>query len=806
LLIYENSDAQTTTTEKLVEQSLSTETDQAITAQTSQIRFEDTARVIEQTDSMKLQSLFSSINPFPEDTPTSLLERVVQLPDITWGPGYTTQTIDVLEAIINTSSIHQSILGFFQEAMYRYLRCDWKVTIRLNSTPYHQGCMIVNWLPSNYVNTSLPGDPIVALASINNTILLSASQQDQCTLNIPYFSYNPHYDLSFALAVPWIQPRINIAELNPLRTSSASVTDSIPISIWVQMVNIHTYGILDATSLTKTGSHSNKNGKSPIVISGAVKQSAKGRTNKEAQTKDVVGESAKGVVQAVAPLLHSVPIISDIINFGKNLFGNLDKPSTDQVVTFMALRQNRGHTHLTGVDYSESLSSFPTYQVSKDVGIESTSDMTAVQYCQLPALFYKTSVTTKGVVLTTPVHPNTYANSTRTEVDYLAYMSAYYRFWRGSIKFLVQFVGTPFYSCRFKLSVVYSAGPPPGGTGNGTGFMSRIVDVKGDAWTSFTVPYLSQRVWQGVIVDSTGYQSRPYLIIEALTDVQGSSLPADAIYYVNIWRAAGPDYQLSLLQHYSGDMTPLVITGARKESSLQDKWNQPSEGIQTNSHGFKESGLYMADQSSTITDQCKRFVVHSNTLDAYAASFPGVVDSTMTPLSPFHLHSTTFLFWRGSRRLKYTNNTTGKALLQTLGQAGADTGDAIVLSNVDNQQVTIPWYSTELVRPTTQATSDYTVGDPTNTPSDVAVTGWNSGGATTYIAGGDDFCYYWIVPPNPKRMIPTPSITSPTTTTTSGTRVVIKADNDDIRPSSNTSRKPEVITGSSFPTPYYKYQ
>jgi hypothetical protein len=205
--------------------------------------------------------------------------------------------------------------------------------------------------------------------------------------------------------------------------------------------------------------------------------------------------------------------------------------------------------------------------------------------------------------------------------------------------------------------------------------MSRIVDVKGDAWTSFTVPYLSQRVWQGVIVDSTGYQSRPYLIIEALTDVQGSSLPADAIYYVNIWRAAGPDYQLSLLQHYSGDMTPL---------------------------------------------------------------------------SPFHLHSTTFLFWRGSRRLKYTNNTTGKALLQTLGQAGADTGDAIVLSNVDNQQVTIPWYSTELVRPTTQATSDYTVGDPTNTPSDVAVTGWNSGGATTYIAGGDDFCYYWTTPKSKK--------------------------------------------------------
>lgn len=690
---------------------------------------------------MQVEKIYSHVNPFISDTPSTLLERVVQITDKIWSSTFAPQAIDVYREIILNSPIHASILGNFSLAMYRYLRCDFRITIRVNSTPYHQGSLIVAWQPSNYINTAFPGSIVTAIASMPNMISLSASQQDQCTIDMPFCCTLPHLDLSFA-AMPGVtstRPMVHMAALNPLRSSSPSVTDTVPISIWVSMFNIETYGILDPTSITQNA---------PIS---AVRQSAKTRANTEAQSKDKLGETAKGIITFAKPILHSIPIVSDIINFGKSIFANLDKPSTDQATTFVTTRSHRGHTHLTGVDYSESLSSFPNYSVSKDIGFPTSSDMKVTDYASIPALYYTTSVTTKGVVLTTPIHPMTYTSSVRTEVDYLAFATGFFRYYRGSIKFLFQFVGTPFYSCRFKLSVVYSAGPPPGGTGNGTGFYSRIVDVKGDAWTSIVVPYLSNRLWCNTAKTSI-IESVPYLILETLTDVQGSSLPADAVYYVNVWRAAGPDYQLSSQCHYTGDMTPIP---AVRQSCLKNKWDEPSEAIKTKSSGFTESGLFMADQSTTMTDMCKRFTPHSSS--SSFRSYPGEVASTVTPYNPLDLLSTTFLYWRGSRRMKFANSV-GFARLSNLSIAVNVDGDPLVLDNSpDVYIVAVPWYCTELARPTLQAGSGYVFTNPSNAPMDVDISSWTG----QQMAAGDDFAYYWIVPPNPRRMVaPSPSTTT----------------------------------------------
>jgi hypothetical protein len=390
-----------------------------------------------------------------------------------------------------------------------------------------------------------------------------------------------------------------------------------------------------------------------------------------------------------------------------------------------------------------------------------SSDMKVVSYCQVPALFYSTKVTTKGVILKVPVHPNVYANTTRATSypDYLAFGTGFYRYYRGSIRYLFQFVGTPFYSARFKISVVHSLVAPVGGTGNGTGFMSRIVDVKGDAWTSFVVPLLGRRMWSYTTTASDSIPNVPFLILELLTDVQGSSLPSDASYYVNVWRAAGPDYQLAMQISNTGswvfpsnsNSSSLTTTnsGWTKQSSLAKKWNEPSEGLKEGSQGYHEANTYMTDQSTTITDMFKRFVPHWATADT-VISYPSDWLFTTTKY-PIHLFSSSFLFWRGSRVIKNSSISIYSQVYPRVDPTGPDFGRATAIDPTaqNTNSYTVPWYSPELAYTTTIARHDYNPVEA-NSPADIKMLGYTQ---QLYIAAGDDFAYYWLVPPNPNAVI-----------------------------------------------------
>lgn len=727
-----------------MEQSLSTETDQAIVSQDAQVRFEDSARVLEQVNTLPLQAMWSKINPYPEDTPSTLLGRVVQLPDVDWTPSFTPYTVNLLTAFLTYSGIHASVLGSFNASMYRFLQCDYKVTIRLNSTPFHQGALVVTWCPNNYSNTIVPGG-MIGHASMKNAIILSASQQDQCTVDIPYFQLNPHYDLAFPAGGQWIDTRLNIHALNPLLTSSPTIVDSVPISIFIQMTNIHTYGILDTDNAGRNRPFHGQSSKTNVL--------------KEAQAKDKQGLSTPGPLTIIKPIIRSIPFMSDIIDGAKGLLANLDKPRTDQGIMFTQPRPNRGHALLTGLDFSEPLSCFPSLEVTKSLPMDN-SDMSVLEYCSIPALWYQTTVSTKGVIVKVPVYPTLYSNSTRAASfpDYLAFATNFYKYFRGSIKYLIQFVGTPFYSCRFKISVVHSLAAPIGGTGNGTGFMSRIVDVKGDAWTSIVVPFLTRRVWNPTTSGFDSIPNYPYLIIEAVTDVQGSSLPSVATYYMNVWRAAGSDYQLALLGHNQVDYPR---AGEEKpfhgQTSLYNKFKEPAVGVKDGSEGLHESGTYMADQSTTITDMFKRYVYHEavGTLTSYPSDW-----SQPQVRAPIHLFSSTFLFWRGSRRYKVTSETSNFSL-RTQGFTDTDVraGTAIVLPNTDCLSVTVPWYCPELATPTKIGRTLYV---PTNVmlPTDVLYDGASGDFTYTYLAAGDDFQYMFLVPPNPALFTPVTPIVS----------------------------------------------
>jgi len=235
--------------------------------------------------------------------------------------------------------------------------------------------------------------------------------------------------------------------------------------------------------------------------------------------------------------------------------------------------------------------------------------------------------------------------------------------------------------------------------------------------------------------------------------VQGSSLPATALYYVNIWRGAGPDYQLSQLAP-SQFLTPLAIEDRplkpfHNQSSLMDAWHGPADAVQTTANGTFEEGICMADQSSTITDMCKRFAPHSF-LDTTGPpySYPWYDYATPPlPRDPFHTWAQSFVFWRGSRRLKLSSapnfSIVPGGTSSSVGFANSDGGAIVLDSSSSTMSATIPWHSQAPF--CISDTRLFQEPDPLNKqPIDGTS---NVTGDTFWIAGGDDFLYLWPLPP-----------------------------------------------------------
>lgn len=679
--------------------------------------------------------MYTAINPYPQDAPLEVLKRVVQLPSATWGPasGIIAQ-IYPLADIVTTSFPHQQILGQItgvpgEHGMYRYLRCSFKITVRLNTTPYHQGTLVAYWMPAGSAVAQYTNKENITAW---NSIILSASLQDQCTMHLPYFSARPHYDLEQQVNLAQ-QPVFYLAVLNPIISSSPSVTDSVPVNLFIQMEDINIYGILPQPVPSPL-----KRKNQERVYRGFKSEAKK---DGEAVAKDLTGLAAKGALALVKPVIKTIPFAPQLISVGKFLFNNLDKPTTTQNVTFTTERTHRAHTMLRGEDFSEMMAQEPTVNVARDVQMTS-SDMAVTQYAQKPNLYYTRSITTPGVVMAIGAHPMIYANTVRTEPDFLAFASSFYQYWRGGIKFLIHFVGTPFYSARFKISVSHAKlDPGASDASGGTGFYSKIVDVKGDAWTTVTVPYLLPTVWATMFDQS----KVSWLVIELITPIMGSSLPADAKYYVNIFRAAANDFQLAQLTKAGNFTAPGsgVYHGFRSESVLDQKFAEETEGITVENTAFTEHGLFMADQSTSISDATKRFVSHTP-LPGGLYSYPSVLPASPYIFSPLHLWGFGFCFWRGSRRLKLGASM---RIAKMFGVDGftSTSGHANAISYADNttgaDMFTVPWYSIDafIATPTLNTTiwiGKAADGQPVDT-----------GTLSVFLAAGDDFTYLMPQPP-----------------------------------------------------------
>jgi hypothetical protein len=744
-----------------------TEASQADVVQTSsQVTFEDASNVIHQESVNKLESLFSSVNPFPDDTPTGMLTRNVFIGSTPWTNSFTSLSYDPLQSIINASAQIKTILGDLEtiSGYYRYLRCGFEITVEIASTPYHQGTLVCSWFPPSYQPYTGYNAPQVACS--NHGVILSASLQDKAVVKIPFIYPDPHFDL--ATYSNNVNVTFMISVLNPLISSSASITDSVPINVYMKLVDPKVYGWQAPSSLVNIkkrdknfgGAHSTISRGDPSIYEKVTNQSSgsrdKHKVAKESQAKND-GVTIKGLVDVVEPLVKPIPLVGTAATIVRGILDNLDKPQDDSPITTTELRLNKYTSTLTGKTFGDPLGSFPISSVTKDLGMV-TSDMRVVQYAQMPAFVYTTSFSGAGPVFSLPIHPMKYyyAGNGRTLPDNLAFATAPFAFWRGSIRYLIQFVGTAFYSTSVRVSVYYGVGSPTASTGDGVPLRSRIVNLKGDGWTEIEVPYLGQHVWE--YTDPVQTYAFYYLVVEAMTAVQGSNLPATAKYYVNVFRAAGSDYQLSLLQ----GVTYVDTAGKERvvnETSLREKFETSFAPITQGMHGLIEQETFMSDQSTTISDCCKRAVPNPNpdgtTTTHYTYPAENVTTNPVLKCA-FHWFSLGFAYWRGSRNYMYMDSRCDTIALQPV-TGSSTTGCGISYGFVQTtgsvypyrmNSVNVPYYNVQSYYPTIACNTPSQLALQQFEPQDIVLYSQPSQ-AVPYLAAGDDFVFLHPVAPFP---------------------------------------------------------
>jgi hypothetical protein len=686
---------------------------------------------------------------YPVDTPTQLLQRTYLVATDTWTSVWTGLQLNFPQLLLTNPVIQNTLKQF------RYFRANVQVEIRINSTPYHQGSLMVGWLPAWQ-----PAFPVTSVRTLSgcNAVVLAASTQESCTVKLPYLNNIDWMDTSpfvgdGRIAILWI------LVLNPLLTTSPDMPASLPINVFASFKD--------------------------IVLEGFISQA---KNSKEAVNKMKNGIDATSTVSTVSKILRKAPVIGPaygaIADFLNVYSGDLEKPVAVTASTPIHAIYGAGAL-AEGLDYVDPMSLYSNANLAQSktfAGME-TSHMTLNELAMKPILFFQVVMTSVSPSYNVRVTPDDVWAVLPQQSDYLRAVSHAFRYWRGSIKYLFHFCVPAFYSFRVQFSLNYDPLATPANVGD---LMNKIIDIKGETWVPIVVPYLRPITWSEVLFDPP--DAIPLLTWALITPIVGSSLPATPIVYCNVFRAGGEDMCFSQLVNaqtgseslskekdlYRND--PFV-----PQCSINDAFKKPFDGLMPGTTQSIEKGFCMPEMAVTVTDCCKRQANHVPIMSflSYPTACTNTIATAYIEHQPLHYFGSFFQWWRGSRTMRhyqfpYTTNIWGldnfRGTLLTYADGASQLFNAptdAYLYHTEAIQLPyyckVPWSPTLSPAHTTDLNSQIFPSDVRNPPS-----------SNITLQAGDDFMYMHCIPfflldyePTSESETTAASTTAVTSTTTS---------------------------------------
>jgi hypothetical protein len=433
-------------------------------------------------------------DPYPSVCMNDILSRLMKINNFQWESTDLSGTIIGSVDLPNDLFAIESVLD--RLGRFRYLQADLEIQVRLNSTKFHYGQLLM------YYITDTEATEVAALvkdvwnASQLPSAIIMANSCTELTIKIPYQHQYDFVDI-FDRTQPAAMAHLGFVVLNPLRSSATTATDKVDVTVWARFTNITLSGPTTKKApppalakVQKTFIESN------VEITPQSEQSSRaidGVTTGQPRTADFMAS------------LRSVPVVGPAITaIGDALDLGLDKPN----LTSTPCRMFTDHSYTMfqgkGVNPSHPTSLSPTAHVSDSQAIFGVDDKACRSFrhlAQTPSLYevreIPTTATAGTLIATYPLAPlakwSTSTGGTRYD-NWFSACARQFLLWRGGKKFMFVFSCSSYTTARFRLTFDPNPGDPVDPEDpNGGDVISQIIDVKGDTVSKITVPYLSNQ-------------------------------------------------------------------------------------------------------------------------------------------------------------------------------------------------------------------------------------------------------------------------------------------------------------------------
>lgn len=537
---------------------------------------------------------------------------------------------------------------------YKFFKCDAvKVTVRVNATEFHYGMLALSHVVGQLNNaTSYALHDYQMTQRLNNyPAFVSASGANVAEYviewHVPYALFNlgtmNNEEFGATLARVTVDVPVVLSMAGP-------AVNPVEVSIFAEFVN-------------------------PKLIfptfppaefqSGTVESFWKAVKGVAADVNSVV-TTVEGHVKKIADIGTKLAPMAAMV---------ADKPTTVAAPTLVSPGMLRDLVGSEGVDNSQFMGWKVTSVLGSDDGVidKIGGCPTITSVAQMPAYVttytFNSDTASGTTVAAIPVQVGYYASVPESFVPtYVDYMAAAFQFWRGSIMYGFYVSCAKVTTCRVRISFVPTDEAIP--DVHGGDVLSQVVDISGDTFIPFVVPYTSSTGWLNVL-SGTAPQRTGYILVTLLNKVVSTDA---ASVHMMLYKAGGADFQLAapneVLHTNQNAAWALCPAGVTTADGFQSNPNVDFANTDFFSFGANQgvelNHICQTEVPPDLVSMLKRYVEVVTNDTEIPFSTQGVTDNvwtmpliilTATGLSlvgikMFRYFGMLFQYWRGNTRMK----------------------------------------------------------------------------------------------------------------------------------------------------------
>lgn len=473
---------------------------------------------------------------------------------------------------------------------FTYFRCKGvKLTFRPQATPFHYGAIGVHHFPLYWQVTGSLVYPTSYPWMMNvNPHLIDIGAQKAYEIEVPWELPLDWINYPLASTEASLMARVFLFAMTPLAASSENTPPSIPVSVFANFIEPEVTGpVPDSTAIFEAQACDPTDQMQELCfyddyeldmfwynyvweIEAQSQQvnayeshykSSKGTHTTGDDSWDVTALRIVDVATKLAPLLSA-----------------LDKPNAEDANLHVVTNNSVDLGYMTGLDNSHALSTNPRAQMPLNSALmggfsgKPTISWLTSKPGFLDRFNIASSQTAGDLLWSRPVDPIESHEVTNGGFDYcyptpLAYASAGFSQWRGSLRYSIFAVLSTMQSARVRIT--FTPAPAAVNIANHTGdILSEVYDIRSGAMINFSVPYISTTPYRSVrrlekltapavpVTHGPGFATgtiQVNLITPLIQPSTVSSNSATLFVYVS----GGPDYEPVGFQCF-----PMQVSGA----------------------------------------------------------------------------------------------------------------------------------------------------------------------------------------------------------------------------------------------------